>query len=481
MTPTLPRSTDAGPFTRIVDRVTLFPDPVEAGALLERVVNDHTRYLVLDLDRTIHRGRNIGELLGWEIIAHMTFGEGFLDEVEAQRGPSRFVFDPRRPWANARYLALGARLWAFPGLLYLFAVKWGLKGRGTRRWVYRYFGPEPVAAVQEVPRLALLHHMSGLSIETLRRLARRVWRRYVADQVFHRADFDALRQRHPGLRIVISSASPEPVLDVAREELGIDDVIFTQVPTHEGHYAAPPYLSRLLMLPDPPRRVATPDAVRHNAAEAKIGGLLERYPDFLDTDVETVGITDTGYGEDHAWAGHFTRVVDVNSTTPFSPVVPVTSPLREIWSAQVRTPNEPEADGPPRPPRHVTGHELAGAVNGYAESLEALTAAYHRHHARVDEGLVDLDARIAAMQGEVGDAVERYNDAPAAMRPTALRDLRRVLGRVAALRRARTRDEAPLSALREAITWRQAACRRALDGLPAQLLNFTPRRTRAAG
>ena len=34
-----------------------------------------------------------------------------------------------------------------------------------------------------------------------------------------------------------------------------------------------------------------------------------------------VGITDTGHGEDHCWRDHLTALVDLNSTTPFPPIV----------------------------------------------------------------------------------------------------------------------------------------------------------------
>ena len=71
-----------------------------------------------------------------------------------------------------------------------------------------------------------------------------------------------------------------------------------------------------------PRRIAPPSTLRINSSYTKIEGLLARYPDLCDPGVITVGMTDTGYGEDHCWAEFFTHVVDVNSDTPFGPSSP---------------------------------------------------------------------------------------------------------------------------------------------------------------
>jgi len=53
-----------------------------------------------------------------------------------------------------------------------------------------------------------------------------------------------------------------------------------------------------------------------------------------------VAITDTSYGEDHCWTEHFACVVDINSPTPFSPIVPQGSPARAVHSASVLTREE---------------------------------------------------------------------------------------------------------------------------------------------
>jgi len=68
--------------TRIVDRVVIHGAPVDFRELCRRTVPADARYLILDLDRTAHLGRNMGELLGWEISAYWGYGRGRLDELE---------------------------------------------------------------------------------------------------------------------------------------------------------------------------------------------------------------------------------------------------------------------------------------------------------------------------------------------------------------------------------------------------------------
>lgn len=268
-----------------------------------------TRYLVLDLDRTVHLGRNMGELVGWELTMLHTFGAEELDAMEHERSPGRLIFDPRRVVGSVRYLLEGARTWAVPGLYYLFLGKIPAKRERTRRWAFKRFGDEPMRTVQRVPQNNLLQLMQSVSEETLRSLAARVWDRHAGDQVVRREHLDRLRERYPGLRIVLTSASPRAVVEVAGERLGVDVV--------EG--------SRIGQI---------------NSGSAKIDRLRERVPDLFEPNVETVGFTDTGHGEDHCWADHFTCVVDVNSDTPFSPLVHTASPLRVIHSAHPMTRRE---------------------------------------------------------------------------------------------------------------------------------------------
>jgi hypothetical protein len=275
--------------------------------------------------------------------------------MEPERRTGRLLFDPRRPAGSLRYLRHGGEIWARPGLSYFFWGKLAAKSDWLRAWTYRRFGPEPVRAVQRIPQDTLLGLMKNVPEATLRVLAERVWDRHEPDQAIRRADLDAVRARCPDLRIVITSASPRLVVEVARERLGADHA--------EGS-----------------------EAGDINSGPTKITRLAARFPDALYPDVETVGITDTCYGEDHSWAAHFTRVADVNSDSPFSPFVPASSRLQAVHSAQLLTNQErrrrAEGDShwldPRRPsrPRAVaqvlTAHELAEHLAGFAEQLEAL-------------------------------------------------------------------------------------------------------------
>lgn len=350
----------------LVDRVVLHEGPLSFAELTDRVVTDATRFLVLDLDRTVHLGQNMGELLGWEVCALRAFGQDELARMEQARPTGRMLFDRTRPLASLLYLGVGARIWAAPGLYYLLFGKLPSRIELLRRWTYRRFGPEPVRAVQRVPQNALLRSLSHLPEEILRGLAERVWDRHADEQVIARADLDRLRARHPGLRVVLTSASPRSMVEVAAERLGVDHVEWSE-----------------------PGRI--------NSGPAKIERLAERLPEVLDPSVETVGITDTGYGEDHCWASHFTRVVDVNSDWPFSPLIPGGSPLREIHSAQLLTRRELDDrlfDGGPRHHRRRTGaprreartyqrSELARLLGPALDEANELASDSKRHAARL--------------------------------------------------------------------------------------------------
>lgn len=331
---------------RIVDKVVLHEGPLPFATLAERVLTERTRYLVLDLDRTIHLGRNMGELLGWELGALRAYGADELERMEPERGTGRLIFDARRLLGSLRYLVHGARTWAYPGLYYLFFGKIPARSDRLRAWTFRRFGPEPVRAVQRVPQLALLALLEGVPEATLRALAERVWDRHAPDEVIRRSDLEALRARHPSLRIVVSSASPQVVVDVAAERLGADLAIGS---VHG----------------------------RINSGPAKIAYLAEHLPDALDPASETVGISDTGYGEDHCWTEHFTRVVDVNSDAPFPPIVAAGSPLREVHSAWLETEGERRRREQGRadwmdPRRILAGRRRESVLLGRAELEEQL-------------------------------------------------------------------------------------------------------------
>jgi hypothetical protein len=159
-----------------------------------------------------------------------------------------------------------------------------------------------------------------------------------------REDLEWLRRRCPGVRIVLSSASPLEVAEIAARELGFDDAIGS-----------------------------TPGRI--NGGRAKLAELCARYPELRAPGAVTVGISDTGYGEDHCWAEAFTHVVDVNSSSPFPPIVPAGSPLRSIHSAPILTRAEKEArrrgDAWTDPRRR---RAAGGAREFRGQELEALLA-----------------------------------------------------------------------------------------------------------
>jgi hypothetical protein len=448
-----------------VDHFVLHGEPVGFRALCEQVLTPRTRYLVLDLDRTVHLGRNIGELLGWELQAWAAYGESFLEGARSRRGPGRFVFDWSRPAAVARYLVGGARAWAYPGTLYLGAVKIGARVPLVRRWSYRRFGVDPVEAVQAIPRTALLHQLAHVPVETLRALVAEIWARCAGDQVISREDIAWLRERFPDMRVVISSASPQPVLEVAARELGVHEVLWWAIEEHDGYLSAPFVLHRLFLLPRAPRRIAPPSGTKPNAGPAKIQRLLERFPDFFDHGVETVGITDTSHGEDHSWAHYFTKVVDINSPAPFSPIVPAGSPVTEIHSAQVMTRSEAERRGrgdrtwldPRRKGAHLgttrrlESVDLAAMLAGALEQAESLAKAYERETSALSEAARELETLGADVLAAIERSVLDYNRSTGTERRRALRRLRRQLRERASLQRRLARAQRPAAMVAHAL------------------------------
>jgi len=464
--------------TRPVDRLVIHGEALDFRELCRRAVPEDTRFLVLDLDRTVHLGRNMGELLGWEVVAAHAYGLDRLAEAEPRRAASRFFLDWTRPLALLRYLWLGARMWALPGLFYLLFGKIPAHLEVLRRWSFRRFGPEPVAAVQRVPQTALLHYLSALPAADLAVLARRVWDRHAGDQVIQREDLDWLRARCPGIRIVLASASPQPTLEVAREALGADDAIYSTVELHEGWLSAPFQLEPSLVRgwgSAVPRRLSGPSQTRINSARIKIENLWARYPELADPATPSVGITDTGYGEDHCWLGHFTRVVDVNSSDPFPPFVDAGSPLREIHSAAVLTRRELErrAHGdarwldPRRPARDAgdrtfTARELEERLPGLADEVERLARRRDERETRLAAARAAVLGRVEALSARIEALVGAFNVAAARERPRVLTRLRSALRENSALRRELARVERPVAEVACALSGLLARSREAL-------------------
>jgi hypothetical protein len=476
-TPSTPPPARDAPRTRPVERLVIHGEPVDFRELCRRAVPSSTRYLVLDLDRTLHLGRNMGELLGWEVGARHAYGAAGLAAAEPRRRPGRFFLDARRPLALLRYLLIGLRMWALPGLFYLLFCKVPERVGLLRRFIFRRFGSEPVAAVQRVPQTALLHHLAALPAAELRLLARRVWDRHAADLVIEREDVAWLRERCPGIRIVIASASPEPSVAVAAEALGLDDVVCSTVEEHEGWFSAPfrPPLS--LLRRAPPRRLSGPAKTRINSSRAKIENLWARHPALADPATLSVGISDTGYGEDHCWLDHFTRVVDVNSSAPFPPFVSAGSPLREVHSAAVLTRAERarraagdarhlDARRPlrDRRDREFTAAELAARLAPLAAEVERLARSMEERETDLAPARARLRAGLEAFSGRIEALVAAFNAAAARERRAALAPLRDALRGEGTLRRELTRLERPLAELSCALSGLLAAARGALAG-----------------
>jgi hypothetical protein len=445
---------------RIVDRLVIHGAPVTFRELAARAIPEDARYLVLDLDRTVHLGRNIGELVGWELCARVAYGEEHLVRTESSHTPGRVRLDPGRPLATARYLAFGLRRWTYPGLFYLLWGKLASVSGRHRRQVFRRFGPDAVREVQSVPQTALLQQLATLPREMVHSLTRAVWKRFAGDMIFDRSDLEWLRGRCPRLQIVLSSASPTPVLEIAAAELGVDAFVGTDVDVSDDGRLSTPLSPRGagLMVPGEPRRLCPPSRTRVNASYTKIERLLERFPDLLDEGVTTVGVSDNGYGEDGCFAEFFTRVIDVNSTQPYPPVVTVCSPVREVHSAAVLTRAEKEAAAggvpwlDPRRPRVPTGSAreierdvLEKLLSPILDALEHQARRYGDAAASMASSRDRASDDIAALHVRIDEVVDRYNRAEGFSRRVAFRHVR-LLGQAFDRAQAAIRElERPLS------------------------------------
>jgi hypothetical protein len=302
---------------RLVDRLVHHGEVASFRELCTRVLTPKTRYLVLDLDRTIHLGRDLGQDLGWELCAYQGYGREHFGRIEDRQQSGRFLLDWDHPRKTAHYLARSLRIWAYPGAYYGVWGKAAARLDWLRRRGFRHFVGDPVRAAQRVPQLTLLRHLQTTSEDVLRELAQHIWHRHEPDQVIDREDLAWVRAQWPQIEVVLSSASPKATVEVAGEALCVDHV----------HYS-------------------TLDQI--NSGEAKIKRLRELCGCVGDPEVEIVGISDTSRGEDHCWAQHFTRVVDINSPTPFPAIVSSDSPLLEVHSAILLTMHERE--------RRAAGH-----------------------------------------------------------------------------------------------------------------------------
>lgn len=454
--------------TKVVERLSIH-GATDFLTLCERAVTPETRYLVLDLDRTIHFGHNVGELLGFELSAYEAYGERYLAVCQTRTDRRKLFVDRSDPIGMLKYFFVAMGRWALPGLAYLFYVKIAAKLPFLRRRVFRRFGLEPIEEVQNLMRETLIEQLADVPLSTARELVRGIWRRLAPDQVVKREDITALRERFPGLRIVLSSASPQPVLEVAREELGVDYVLYTQVEEHEGFLSVPHEIG---VRHGEPRRISPPSQTSHNAAAHKIDRLAREFADFSDPAVEKVGITDTSYGEDHVWAHHFTKVVDVNSPHPFSPIVPTGAPTHEIHSAPVvltRLELERRAAGEPafldrrRPESNLTavvfsGSELQERVARATEGLKRLFETSRKNWDAVRRSQEALAARAVQLVQEIEANVHEYNRSLGKTRRAALRKLKRQMRTLHKVRRRIAAAQRPVTeaAFKTAMTLEEA-------------------------
>ncbi|MGB8332508.1 MAG: hypothetical protein WCE62_20455 [Polyangiales bacterium] len=341
-----PRAKSTSSPNRLVDRLVHHGEVPSFRELCTRVLTSSTRYLVLDLDRTIHLGRDLGEDLGWELCAYQGYGREHFERIEDRQQAGKFLLDWDHPRKTARYLARSLQIWAYPGVYYGLWGKAAARLDWLRRRGFRRFVADPVRAAQRVPQLTLLRHLQTASEDVLRELARHIWRRYEPDQVIDREDLAWIRTQWPQIEIVLSSASPKPTVEVAGEALGVDHV----------HYSTLDHI---------------------NSGEGKIKRLRELCERLGDPDVEIVGISDTSRGEDHCWAQHFTRVVDVNSPSPFPAIISSDSPLLEVHSATL-----------------LSRHERERRAAGHSEYLDARRGKLTRAQTRLELTREDLERRL---------------------------------------------------------------------------------------
>jgi len=96
---------------RAIDRMVVHGAPMSFRELCDVLLTGKTKYLVLDLDRTFHFGRNLGELFGWELGAFKTYGPEYYQLKSYRKKPGRFIMDWRHPLRTLRYFFRGAKEW----------------------------------------------------------------------------------------------------------------------------------------------------------------------------------------------------------------------------------------------------------------------------------------------------------------------------------------------------------------------------------
>jgi hypothetical protein len=462
---------------RTVERFTAYGEPLAFRELAARAVPTDAHYVVLDLDRTVHLDRNMGELLGWEVAAYRAYGERYFEEVEPRRGPGRMAFDRAHPLDSMRYLALGARAWGAPGLHYLLWGKTAARFAPIRKVGYRRFGPEPVQVAQSIPQHALFRELAHVPLAKVRELVARVYARHAADMVIEADDIRWLRQHAPAARIVLCSASPAVMVAFVAEALGADDWIASEVEERDGFTSTP--WSADGPLPPDPYRLASPSTYRINAGAAKLDALVSRYPDIERAGTVRVGISDTGYGEDHAFARLFTHVIDVNSASPFPVLVAAGAPLVDVSSARVLSRHERDvrARGEPHyvdPRRNESAVRRADRVVERPELERLLAASLARASAlavRMEAERLSASAErshigreLAQVRARLDDCIAAWNEGDDEERDALAPELRLVRRRHRALEQARARLDRKCSRLSCALDAELVGSRLSLEG-----------------
>ena len=330
-----------GRHVKAVDKYVIYGNPLDFKELCSYLLKPDTKYLVLDLDGTFHKGLNPGVMLGFDLCAYQAYGLDYLETMDDKNRLGSIVLNWKDQAAQSRYAKNGAKRWLLPSVLYYSLARVGWKASPVRKTIRQSLGPHAMDRMLALMRLSLMHQMAGVPSEDVHKLVRSLWKRHGDRQVIEPDDVHWLRRAYPGLTIIVSSASPRALLQVVHEQFPVHDIFATEIETINGKTSSPHWMHPLFGNRQP-GRIAPPPSLRQNAYYNKIKFLYLKYPDFLDPDVHTVGITDTKHGEDYPWSEYFKCVADINSPDPFSPMVSTASPLREIHSAKIRTRRDKE-------------------------------------------------------------------------------------------------------------------------------------------
>lgn len=426
---------------RLVERYRVIG---QARPLIERVpdiVPRDTRFVVLDLDRTVHLGVTIGELLGWEILTD----PGLRRPRDA--GPPVPFFTLRRPLDSAVNLARGLRDWGLAGLMYAGTVRLGNRWPRWDGLLARQLGADYVDVVQSLMRGVLMAQASSFSEGELSIFAERAWRRTLDRLVIDRAVVERIREHCPDLEaVILSSASTAPTVAHAARQLGVDSWVASSSERHDEDgrslYAAPASLPRWLVR-GPRGTLSRPGALFHNSSTGKVRLLHMHHPELFAAGSVTVGISDNNFGEDRLWPDYFTHAVALNSRHPFSPFVGRRSPCESVTVLDAAPTGAGECPAP-APTWHgaleerlFEGRELASRVGAQRqERLRSLAVALRAARASVrSDALASSRRELVALRSRFAGLVDSYNASVEKERRVAGRELRRLARRLRAVKR----------------------------------------------